>query len=463
MRHSERKSERAEVKKGNLLSVLFFCFAALLLCCSADAHALEFKKQTLPNGLTVLHIERNNLPAVMATLLIKASPLNEPADKAGLASLTAKMLMEGTKNRKASDISEEIEFIAASLDAGAGSDYTTISLSILKKDIAKGFDIFSDILLRPVFPEDELKRKKDLIKGSLIRSEEEPSFIAGREFIKEVFGSHPYGRLVTGSIGTIDKISREDVVNFYREHYLPDNAILSIVGNLTQAELDALIKKYLSAWGSDKCECGVSKPAKYKLPAFDKPKTVLIDKDITQANIILGHIGISRNDPDYYAVAVMNYILGGGGFASRLMHVVRDEMGLAYSIYSSFIGNKYPGQFEVVAQTKNESAATVVKEILKQMNKIRTEYITDQELQDAKAYLTGSFPRRLETGRKIADFLAAAQFYELGDDYADKYPGYIKSVTKEDVLRVAKKYLNPDNYALVIVGNKNKINLPELQ
>lgn len=159
----------------------------------------------------------------------------------------------------------------------------------------------------------------------------------------------------------------------------------------------------------------------------------------------------------------MNYILGGGGFASRLMKVVRDEMGLTYSIYSSFSGNKEPGQFEVEVQTKNESAGTVIKEILKQINKIKTETVTNQELKDAKAYLTGSFPRRLETSRRIADFLAAVQFYNLGDDYIEKYPDYISRVTKEDILRVAKKYLNSENYILVIVGNKKKMDLSYIQ
>jgi zinc protease len=186
-------------------------------------------------------------------------------------------------------------------------------------------------------------------------------------------------------------------------------------------------------------------------------KIVVIDRDITQANIIIGHRGISRDNPDFYAVSVMNYILGGGGFASRLMTTVRDEMGLTYSIHSSFRGRKEPGKFEVVVQTKNEFAGIAVKEILAQMNTIRKEPITDEELEDAKLFLTGSFPMRLETSRRIADFLAVKEFYNLGDDYIEKYPEYINSVTKEDVLRVAQKYLDPENYVLVIVGNKDRL------
>jgi len=459
----EQQSSRATVKKGAILSILFFCCTvALLLYCFNDAHAIEIKKQTLPNGLTVLHAERHNLPIVMLTILIKASPLNEPADKAGIAYLTAKMLAEGTQKRKASEISEEIEFVGASLYASTSSDYTTISLSVLKKDIEKGFEIFSDVLQNPSFPEEEINRRKEIIKGSLRQSEEDPSFVASKAFIKEVFDEHPYGRLVNGSIESIDNIKRDDIARFYHEHYLPENAILSVVGDLTSEELVALIERYMGQWKaknrSQKSENRSQIEKKHK----DK-KVVIIDKNITQANIILGHRGIARDNPDYYAVSVMNYILGGGGFASRLMKVVRDEMGLTYSIYSSFSGNKEPGQFEVKVQTKNESAGIVIKEILKQINKIKTETVTDLELKDAKAYLTGSFPRRLETSRRIADFLAAVQFYNLGDDYIERYPDYINRVTKEDVLRVAKKYLNPENYVLVIVGNQKKIDLSHFQ
>jgi zinc protease len=458
----EQQSSRAAVKKGAILFILFFCCTvALLLYCYNDAHALDIEKKPLPNGLTVIHVERHNLPIVMVTLLIDASPLHEPKDKAGLANLTARMLTEGTFKRSASEISEEIEFIGASLSASTLNDYTTLSLSVLKKDVEKAFEIFSDVLLNPSFPEDELKRQKELIKGSIIRSEDDPSFVASRAFIKEVFGDHPYGRLIDGSIETIDAITRDDVLSFYKEHYLPDRAILSVVGDITSEELGFLIEKYLGQWRaedrSQKTE--VRRQTEKKLR---EKKIVVIDRDITQANIIIGHRGISRDNPDFYAVSVMNYILGGGGFASRLMTTVRDEMGLTYSIHSSFRGRKEPGQFEVVVQTKNEFAGIAVKEILAQMNTIRKEPVTDEELEDAKLFLTGSFPMRLETNRRIADFLAVKEFYNLGDDYIEKYPEYINSVTKEDVLRVAQKYLDPENYVLVIVGNKDKIK-PEIK
>lgn len=448
-----------QLKKS--ITFLFFLFT---ICCSlfTDAHALEFKKQTLDNGLIVLHAERHNLPVVMVSLLLKVSPLNE--NKAGTAYLTSNMLTEGTTKRKASEISEEIEFIGASIGASTGHDYTTVSLSVLKKDIEKGFEIFSDVLLNPLFSEDELKRKKELIKGSLKQQEEEPSFIAGRAFIKEVFGGHPYGRLVEGSMESVDSIAKNDIVNFYKEHYLPENALLAVVGDITFQELDSLIKKYLAKWMRQSASGGAGDrrqetESRDRTEKKKEPRIVLIDKDITQANIHLGHMGISRDNPDYYSVSVMNYILGGGGFASRLMKTVRDDMGLAYSIHSSFSANKEAGRFEVEVQTKNESAATVIKEISKQIKRIKTEFVTDEELRDAKSYLTGSFPRRLETSRKIADFLTVVQFYNLGDDYIEKYPEYINRVTKEDILRVAEKYLDDENYILIVVGNQKTVKI----
>ena len=445
-------------KKHILICLLLTAFCLL----SSNIDALDVNKTVLTNGLTVIHSEKHSLPIVMVTLLVKASPLNEPQEKAGLANLTAELLTEGTKNRKSSDISEEIEFIGASLNASAGKDYTVITLSVLKKDIHKGFELFSDILLHPVFPQNEIERKKGLIKGSLRQREEEPSFLAERAFKREVFGEHPYGRLVEGSTETIDNIKREDMIKFYSDYFLPNNSILSIVGALTADELNSLIKKYLGEWKN------VELPYNSPLSPFNKgglggfsdgkniKKVIKVDKDLTQATIILGHFGISRDNPDFYAVSVMNYILGGGGFSSRLMQSIRDEMGLAYDVHSFFLSYKQGGIFQIGVQTKNDSANTVIDEIRRQMNRIREEKVSDEELSDAKSYLTGSFPRRLDTNRKIADFLATIEFYSLGLDYVEKYPGYINSVTKDDILKVAGKYLYPEHYILVVVANQEK-------
>jgi len=440
------------MKRPLFVFLLLFTVRCLLF---TDAFALTAKRTVQQNGLIVLHSEEHSLPTVMLTLLIKASPLNEPKDKAGLANLTAELLMEGTRHRTSTDISEEIDFLGASLNTSTGSDYTTITLSVLKKDVCEGFELFSDILLNPVFPQQEIERKKELIKGFLRQHEEEPSFIAERAFRKEVFGEHPYGRLTEGSGETIDNIKRDDLITFYSNYYLPNNTILSAVGDLSEEELNALVKKYLNTWA----KADMPPTTLGILNAKNITRVIKIDKGLTQANIILGHIGIKRNDPDYYAVSIMNYIFGGGGFSSRLMQSIRDKMGLAYDVDSFFSLNKEKGVFQIEAQTKNESAGLVISEILEQMERIRKEQVSDAELSDAKSYLTGSFMRRLDTNRKIADFLALVEFYNLDLDYIEKYPGYINSVTKEDVLRVARKYLTPANYVLVVVANQQKADL----
>ncbi len=446
------------VKNEMLRKILSICIVSTVYCLIfSSAYALEVSRTTLPNGLVVLHSEKHNLPIVMLTLLIKVGQINEPEEKAGLAHLTAELLTEGTKHRKSVEISEEIEFIGASLGASAERDYTTISLSVLKKDILKGFELFSDILLNPVFPQDEIERNRELIKGFLRQQEEDPSFLAGRAFKQEVFGEHPYGRLIEGYFETIDRIKKKDVSGFHAAYFLPNNSILSVVGDLTAEELGMLIEKYLSDWRRADIPFrrlnGVSERREKRL--------VTIDKDLTQANIILGNLGISRDNPDYYAVLVMNYILGGGGFTSRLMQSIREEKGLAYDVHSFFSSYKQGGMFQVGVQTKNESANTVIHELLKQINRIREEKVTDQELSDAKSYLTGSFPRMLDTNRKIADFLALVEFYDLGLDYVEKYPQYINAITKDDVLRVARKYLDIEKYVLVVVADQKKANIQD--
>ena len=434
------------------ITLFILTLTCSLLIAHSASFALDVKRSVLKNGLTLVVAERHNLPVVQVALGIMAGSLNEPEEKSGLAGLTAALLTEGTKNRTARQISEEIEFVGGSVGASGGDDYASASLSVLKKDIDLGFDLLSDMILNPVFPQEELEKNIALIKGSLKENENNPGYIASREFRKAVFGAHPYGRLNTGTVETLDRIKREDLVEFHEKYYVPDNAIMVVVGDVTAGEVEQMLNKYFGTWKA-------KYPARPPLPeitSLKERKTITIDRDLSQANIILGHIGVSRDNPDYYAISVMNYILGGGGFSSRLMENIREERGLAYDIHSYFSPNKYGGAFQVGLQTKNESANTAIEEVLKEINKIRTVPVSDAELSDAKLFLTGSFPMKIETGSRIAGFLMAVEYYALGADYIDRYPQYINSVTKEDVLRVAEKYLDPNNYVLVVVANQGK-------
>ncbi|MBN2654218.1 MAG: insulinase family protein [Nitrospirae bacterium] len=439
-----------------------FILVAIISLFSGYSYALDHKEFKLKNGLTVLHVQRTGLPVIMASMLVKASPLYESAQKPGVAYLTSAMLAEGTKKRTALQISSEVEFMGASLGASTNSDYTSISLSVLKKDAQKGFEIFADIIVNPVFPNAELSQKKRILKGSLLQKEEDHSYVAQKRFLRELFGQyHPYGRLVSGEPEDIDRITRSEIQHYHNLKYRPDQAILSVVGDISNEDLMQLVEKYFSKWKA--LSGGELIASNISIQQTVSAKSVMIDRKTTQASIVFGHHGISRSNPDYYAVSVMNYIYGGGGFASRLMYAVREQRGLTYGIYSSFNSLKEPGAFSVQVQTKNESAAEVLSIIKSEIKRIRTEEVSDSELNDARAFLTGSFPRRFETSSRIADFLVAARFYGLPEDYIEKYSSYINSVTKQDVLRVAKKYFSGTNYLIVVSGDGSKIKLDDME
>ncbi len=449
---------KKSIKTKRVFFLFVLCLFSIHSLLLSDVYAaLDVKKDFLTNGLILMIAERHNLPIVKVSVGIKAGSLIEPKEKAGLANLTAALLSSGTKARKAAQINEEIEFIGASLNGSGGGDYITVNLSVLKKDIDLGFNLLSDIIINPTFPEDELDKKRERIKGSLKSREEDPGFVASKEFKKAVFGGHSYGRVLSGSDETLDRIERPDLIDFHSSYYIPNNAVMSVVGDITHEEVRGLLEKYFSEWEPRKLKTFSSlEPEKSK-----KKKTIIIDKDLTQANIVLGHLGVKRNNPDYYSISVMNYILGGGGFGSRIFQNIREDKGLAYDVHSFFSANKYGGYFRIGLQTKNESANTAIKEILDEVKRIRTQPVSDSELSDAKAFLTGSFPVRIETSRRIAGFLIAVEHYGLGIDYIDLYPTYINRVTKEDVLRVAKKYLNPEKFVLVVVADQEKVLLKE--
>lgn len=447
------------IKKLLLLISLFLLLAShFLLLTSSYASEPLGKRIVTPEGMVVLVSERHDLPIVKVSVIIKAGSVLETEEKAGIANLTAELLTEGTKKRTSSQISDEIDFIGGSLNTSGGNDYISVSLSILKKDIDKGFDLLSDIILNPSFDEKEIDRKKRLIKGAIKREEEDPESVARKAFIKEVFGKHPYGRPVEGKEESIDRITRNDIIEFHDRNYSPNNTIMGIAGDVTVDEVAALINKYFKYWKKKE-----SDHAKLPEPPAIKGHNIFkIDKDLTQATIILGHLGIKRDNPDFYAISVMNYILGGGGFASRLVQNIRDSKGLAYDVRSSFSPKKEVGSFSVSVQTKNETAGLAIKEIIKEIKRIREEGVTEEELSDAKGYLTGSFPLRIDTNAEVARILASIEFYNLGLDYPEKYKALINGITRDDVLRVARKYLDPENFVLVIVAKQEKVQIDNM-
>jgi zinc protease len=425
---------------------------ALSLFAGAEAvSALDVERTVTSEVLVVLHVERDNLPMVVFTLLVDAGSSREPSELAGLANLTASLLDEGTERRTSMQISEEVSYIGARLGAWAGRDFSTLTLQVLKKDLEKGLDVYADVLLNPSFPPEEISRVKDLVKGSLREREERPAFLAKRAFLGRVYGDHPYGRFPMGSPETVDAIEREDIVSFHEKHYVPGNSILAVVGDISSEELQALLDKHLGEWKGREAP-----PLEVAPPVETGGEVVRIDRDLTQANILMGHLGVSRGDPDFYPLRVMNYILGGGGFSSRLMDSIRQEMGLAYDVHSYFPAGSLAGTFRAVVQTKNSTANEAIGEIIRQMRLMRQEKVTPEELEGAKAFLVGSFPRKLETMDKIANFLVRVEYHGFGLNYIEEFPRLIESVTADDVLRVAREHLRPEDLVIVVVADQEE-------
>jgi zinc protease len=429
--------------------VLFICLTLCLGLPDGSLQALPPVQRTvLPNGLVLLVSEEHSLPFVTFQLLIDSGSRKDPSGEEGLSYLTAKGLLLGTTQRPMTAIHEELDFMGASINSSSSRDYATISLRVLKKDLKKGLDLLMEVLTQPSFPEEEIRREVEKTLAAIQSAEDQPEEVAEKAFQSSLFLTSPYGHPVEGTRESLPRLKRETIVRSYRSYYHPNNAILTVVGDMTADEVKMKLLPRLIKW-----PMGEVPKIPFK-PSFTKEqKIVKIDRGITQANIIIGHAGVSRENPDYYALNVMNYILGGGGFSSRLVEEIRIKRGLAYAVASFFDPGKYPGSFQIILQTKNSSAREAITLSLQQMERIQKEGVSDKELEGAKKYLIGSFPMRLDTQGKLANFLTQVEYYGLGLDYPEKYPSLIKSITKEDVLRVAKKYLHPQNYILIVVAN----------
>lgn len=413
-------------------------------------------REKLPNGLVCLFSEQSGLPLVTLRLLVKAGTLQDPPGKEGLANLTASLLLSGTKKRSATQIAQELDFLGAKLSAAGGDDFAEVSLTILKKDLAAGLDLFQDIVLHPAFAPPEMRRKVAEIQASLKSDEDEPMVVAARAFNKDLFGAFPYGHPIRGTQEGLAAVTPKDLKEFHSRYWRPNNAILCLAGDLTQDEARKWVTQVFGSWPAKEIP-GAKLPP---IPALKERQVVVIDKDITQANIILGNMGISRSNPDFYALQVANYILGGGGFASRLMDNIRVNRGLAYSVSSSFDPGLEPGPYAVTLETKNRSSAEAVEQVLAEIKRIQKEPVTAAELSDAKSYLIGSFPRKMDSLSRRAWLMGYAEFYGLGLDYPWRYPDLIQNLTPADIQRVAEKYLHPDKYLLVIVGKKSAMPPP---
>jgi zinc protease len=377
-----------------------------------------------------------------------------------LAELTAATLEQGTKQLSAADFNQKIDSMGSTIGVGADRDYVYASMTSLKKYEGDTLHLLAQSLENPGLRDTDIVRKRSDQVAAIKASEEEPGYTAMVAFAKLLFGKGPYGHPTEGFADAVAKLTPNDVRNFYHRYYRTADAVIAVTGDVDRNEITARIERELGSLAG-------SVPAQAEPAASNISPGIhadLINRNVTQANLILGSGGIARSNPDYYKIQVMNYILGGGGFSSRLMKIVRSKAGLAYSIDSTFSAGKFPGAFSVVLQTKNQSAQEALKLILGQLREMQNQEVASSELASAKKYLIGSFPLRLDRQSQIVSFMLQVELYGLGLDYAERYPKLIGAVTSLDVKQAAEKYLRPDAINLVAVANQSlaKINIAAL-
>jgi zinc protease len=415
-------------------------------------------RTVLDNGATLLVAERPGIPMVVMNILLKTGSAADTDARAGLANLTAALLTRGTKKYSTQSLAEALDFLGASLNVDADYETTTVSLTTLTKNLEPAFDLVAEVLLSPTFPLAELERTRKEIEGGLQSHEEDPGWVAQKTFLAKLYPHHPYGRLVEGQPATLAKLTQADVKKFHQTYYRPNNAIIALAGEIAQEQAVNLLRNHFADWQQADIP-SVVWPDSRQLSA----ERVTLDKKVSQASVILGHSGIARSNPDYYAVQLMNYILGGGGFGSRLMDKIREELALVYHVSSGFTVRKHAGPFTVGLQTKNATATQALDESLQVIRRFIEQGPTEAELAAAKAYFINSFPLRLVSNRDVAALLPVLEFYELGLDYPDRYADLIGQVTLEQVHDAAKTYLHPDELLQVVVADLKQAGLDHAQ
>jgi zinc protease len=419
----------------------------LLLTATGATPAPVAHREILPNGIVLLVAERPAVPIVAVRVYMRAGAAFDPPDRGGLANLTGTLLTRGTAKRSGQQLDSAIEFVGGRLDAGAGRDGLVVWLSVLKRDLTLGLDLLGEVVRTPAFPEAELKRKVAEIQASLQRLEESPGAVASRALSRLVFDGHPYGQPVEGTRESVGRLTRDDVVRFYGERARPDAMTIAVVGAVTVDEARREIIARFGDWARPS-----TPPATVPFAApGPAPRRESIKRELTQTTLLFGRQAVTQRDPDYFPLTVASYILGGGS-TSRLYTRVRDEGGLAYDVRSHLSPGKYGAGFVVSTQTRAAEIGKATTLIEGELERMRRAPVSERELTIAKDYLIGSFPLRLDTSSKMADFIVGVEELGLGLDYADRYRQMVGLVTAADVQRVAVKYFDPAAFNRAIVG-----------
>lgn len=407
-----------------------------------------FRLKTLSNGLQVLAVSQSEQPSVSFRLLVRAGAAQDAAAWPGVASFVAALLDQGTTTRSAEDIANAIESAGGVLGVGAANEVTFVNGAVLKDQVALALDLASDVVQRPAFAPAEIRRQMDQAIQGLQVSAEDPEFIANQLIERLVFGFHPYGRPSPNSVEALQRITREDLVAFHRAWFVPNNALLAIVGDLTADEAFAAAERAFGGW------------ARREVPVvtFDEPppptrRVVVVDRPgAVQTEIRVGQIAVSRTHPDYVAVDMALRILGGEG-ANRLFGVLRSDRGLTYGASATFRAYKSSGSFIAETDTRSDTTGEALRLTVDEFVRLQKEPVDPRELRGAQDYMAGNFPLAIETPSAIAMQVLNQLFFGLSLDELETYREEVDRVTVGDIQRVARQFLFPDRLSIVLVGD----------
>ncbi len=412
-------------------------------------HPPAVQKRTLSNGLPVWIVEMHKVPVAAVTLAIKRGAAADPPGKFGLASLTADMLDEGAGSRGALEIADAVDYLGATLSTSSAIDSSSIDLHVPVARLGEALPIMADVALRPTFPATELARVREDLLTSILQARDDPAALVQFAFPRIVYGAvHRYGTLPFGTAATIGTLTVDDLRQFHAQNYVPSASLLIVTGDVNP---DAVLRQLESAFGGWKGTAN-SPPPVPAAPQLQARKIYIIDKPAAaQSQIAIGWVGVPRSTPDYFALRVLNTVLG-GAFTSRLNQNLRETHGYAYGASSSFDMRASAGPFVAAAGVQTDKTAESLTEFFKELEGIRKP-IPSPELEKAKNYLALLLPRNFETTGSVAGSLEQLFIHGLPEDYFRTYTAHIRAVTAADVQAAAQKYIQPDRFAVVIVGD----------
>lgn len=435
---------KVTVRSWCILLAAGVCWAA-----AAAQAALPIQHWQTGNGARVYFVENHDLPMLDVSVEFAAGSGRDTSAQSGLASLTRHMLTQGAGGLSDDDIAQRLADVGAVLGGNFDQDRAGLSLRTLSsvRERAQALDTLARMLHQPDFPDSMLQREKARVIAALKEAATQPASIADKAFDRALYGAHPYALVPAGEVETVAALQRQDLVEFHRSHYGAENAVIALIGDVSRVEAEAIVRQ-LSA--------GLPRSAALPaLPPVDlglRGETRRISHPATQSHILLGQPGLTRTDPDYFPLYVGNYILGGGGFVSRLTEAVREKRGLAYSVYSYFMPLQQRGPFQIGLQTKKEQA----DEALEVVRAVLREFIergpAEKELAQARQNLVGGFPLRIDSNRKILDYLALIGFYRLPLSYLDDFVKNVERVTVADIKRAFAQRIQPEHMVIVVVG-----------